>query len=558
MTAMNTKYALKTPSTIRAGSSSSQKRIRALIVALALVVCPSAFAQGTVMPIPLAQWFTNAGAVFDTGGLCVFRAGTSTLASTYTTAALSVANSNPILFNSAGRPTSGGVFLTPGESYKFELRDFTGVVTPTCVAPITGSTIWTVDGIQAVPGSSSGVDVTATAGESITAGDAVYISTGLGGLNAGQIYKMDADLIYKSTGAVMVGLAPNAITSGSSGAMRVSGAVTVAGPLNAGAPYYAAAAAGSITVTPPTNAIRIGVAQTATSIVVGHTEAPVSPRGPPCGRLTLTTGLPVTSSDVTAATTLYYTPAGSCNTISLYDGTAWEEYAFAELSIAVPATTNQMYDVFAYDNAGVVALELTAWTNDSTRATNIVLQNGVYAKTGVLTRRYLGSFRTTAVSGQTEDSFAKRFVWNYYNRVPRAMRVLEATDSWQYTTSTWRQARASTANQVAFVIGVADAPADFDVLAYADNSGGGAHMAVSVGLDSTSAPTTGNKGIRAYVTATGGFVPVFSSLRVFPAVGYHFAAWLEYAITNTNITTWYGDNGDATLQQSGITGVILG
>ena len=46
-------------------------------------------------------------------------------------------------------------------------------------------------------------------------------------LNAGQWYKMDADLVYASTGAWQVGIAPSAIASGASGTIRISGAVTV-------------------------------------------------------------------------------------------------------------------------------------------------------------------------------------------------------------------------------------------------------------------------------------------------------------------------------------------
>jgi hypothetical protein len=179
-----------------------------------------------------------------------------------------------------------------------------------------------------------------------------------------------------------------------------------------------------------------------------------------CGlRLTLTTGLPVTPADVTAATTVYITPyeGGIC---SFYDGsTSWTALANVETSIALGAdAANTNYDVFCYNNSGTMACERLAWSSDTVRATGISLQNGVYVKTGTTTRRYIGTYRTTATIGQTEDSFAKRFVWSYYNRQKRAMRVFEATDSWPYTTATWRQANGSTANQLAVVVGVAEVP----------------------------------------------------------------------------------------------------
>jgi len=85
------------------------------------------------------------------------------------------------------------------------------------------------------------------------------------------------------------------------------------------------------------------------------------------GRLTLTAGQPVGTADITAATSVYYTPHVG-NRIALYDGSAWQSISFPETSIAVPATTHTIYDVFAYLSSGSLALELTSWTNDTTRA----------------------------------------------------------------------------------------------------------------------------------------------------------------------------------------------
>lgn len=278
-----------------------------------------------------------------------------------------------------------------------------------------------------------------------------------------------------------------------------------------------------------------------------------------CGRLTLTTGVPVTTGDVTAATTLYYTPNG-CDLITLYDGvSAWNTINFTELSIAVPATTSTVYDVWVYNNSGVATLELLAWTNTTSRATAIVRQNGRYVKSAVTTRRYVGTFETTTSSGQTEDSAAKRYVWNYYNRVPRVLQnTIETTDSWTYTTKTWRQARATATNQVNFVVGVAEVPVSLTVHALATgNSTGTPLFYTGIGLDSTSAIATGCLvGISAQANA-GYYSNMVSELTTVPAVGFHFAAWLE-ASTAVGSTTWFGDNGDATFQQTGMVGTIPG
>lgn len=271
-------------------------------------------------------------------------------------------------------------------------------------------------------------------------------------------------------------------------------------------------------------------------------------------RLTLTTGTPVTTSDVTGATTVYASPYKG-NSIALYDGTNWVKRTSAEMSIAIPVAALTMYDVFCYDNSGTPTLELAAWTNTTTRATALVMQNGVLCKTGALTRRYLGSFLTTAVAGQTSDSLTNRLVWNYYNRVRRPMRVLEATDSWTYTTATLRQANAATTNQLNFVIGVSEDAVSANVQVVAANSGSTTYL-VAVGLDSITAKATGC--VNSFTTASSAGVSqtLTASVTTFPGVGFHYLSWLEYS-TASGTTTWYGDNANSGLFQSGIYGELL-
>lgn len=273
-------------------------------------------------------------------------------------------------------------------------------------------------------------------------------------------------------------------------------------------------------------------------------------RGVPCGRLTLTTALPVTSADVTAATTLFYA-LYSGNQIALYNGTTWENFIIAELSIAVPGTTATMYDVFVDYNAGTPALTVTAWTNLTTRATALTRQDGVLVLTGTLGKLFVGSFCTTAVSGQTEDSLANRLVWNNYNRVMRPMRVIETTDTWNYSTATWRQARATTTNQLGVVVGVAEGGIEVSVFSDAFNSATGAAPASGVGFDSTTAPAAGCRMVRGAAPALNISAISLASFHTIPAIGSHTFVWLEIDNTGSGTTSWVGDNG-STVQQSGI------
>ena len=139
------------------------------------------------------------------------------------------------------------------------------------------------------------------------------------------------------------------------------------------------------------------------------------------GRLTLESGVPVSSTDQTAKTTVYYTPYDG-NLLSLYNGTSWNAYSFAELSITTSGlSANANYDIFAYVSGSTVTLEYSsAWTNDTTRANALSLLNGVYVKSSDNTRRYLGSIRSNA-STQFTDSLANRLVWNFNNKVLRGM-----------------------------------------------------------------------------------------------------------------------------------------
>jgi hypothetical protein len=82
-----------------------------------------------------------------------------------------------------------------------------------------------------------------------------------------------------------------------------------------------------------------------------------------CGRLTLESGVPFSTTSQTAKSTVYWTPHDG-NSIPIYDSTAggFLNRASAEVSVAVPSTRFCLYDVFAYWTGSAVALETTNWT----------------------------------------------------------------------------------------------------------------------------------------------------------------------------------------------------
>lgn len=172
----------------------------------------------------------------------------------------------------------------------------------------------------------------------------------------------------------------------------------------------------------------------------------------PGGRLTLESGVPVSTTDQAAKTTIYYTPYVN-NIIVLWDGNRWQPVTFAETSLALGTlTAAKLYDVFGYLSSGALVLESLVWTNDTTRATAVTLQDGRYCKSGDKTRLYLGTFYTASTT-TTEDSVAKRYLFSYHNKVKKNG-LKSSSTSHTYTTSAWRYWNDDAANVIAFVSGI--------------------------------------------------------------------------------------------------------
>jgi hypothetical protein len=368
------------------------------------------------------------------------------------------------------------------------------------------------------------------------------------------------------------------------------------------------------------------------------------------GRLTLTSGSPVTTADVTAATTLYYTPCAG-NSISLFDGTStWTVRTFSELSLSLSGyTANTNYDIYAFWNGSAVALESQTWGTDTeynitgvslaasavvtytvtdsankfavndvvcvqgitgnvgdvvhgvwvvtavggtgnnrtvtlgyldssgrtytsggtirkldNTRTAPVYQNGVLVKSGATTRRYLGTIMTTGTAGQTEDSIARRFVWNYANRRERKLAHSEENNSWSVARAgtppayPWLPANSRAVNRVQFTCGIAEDMIRVDVCG-CFSGGTNSFVLASISVDKVDYNSVWDqyKG-KMYLSlnSSGNFLPMYASYEdVF--TGYHFLTWVEYANV-TSLTSYGRDASDFKLRQIGMGGYILG
>ncbi len=191
----------------------------------------------------------------------------------------------------------------------------------------------------------------------------------------------------------------------------------------------------------------------------------------------------------------------------------------------------------------------------NSRATNIVLQDGLYVKSGDSTRRYLGTLRILSTTGQCEDSNLRRFLWNCYNRISRKMVVTDPTSSWGNGSAAWTSARSSTANRVQLVMGVNEDPVDGAANSVVQSTSGNFQLTgAGVGLDSTTADSSDINGGGCANNTTGlsdgdGYSGHFS---LYIGIGYHFLQWLEYGGSTFGL---YGTTGPV---RSGLKATVLG
>ena len=172
------------------------------------------------------------------------------------------------------------------------------------------------------------------------------------------------------------------------------------------------------------------------------------------GRLTLSTGVPVTMADVASSATVYFTPHIG-NRIALYvENYGWRNYQFAELSIDISGVAAKRIWIFL--SMIMRARSPWTWKNGAMTLCGLLLWSArteFWSRTVRLLIAILGTCRTFN-TGVCRDIEANRYLWNYYNRVEKHLLVKDATDSWTYTTAdTWRAMNTSNNNRVSVVIG---------------------------------------------------------------------------------------------------------
>lgn len=304
---------------------------------------------------------------------------------------------------------------------------------------------------------------------------------------------------------------------------------------------------------------------------------------PPQGRLTLQSGLPVMTADQAGVGTIYYDAYNGGNIVPYYTGSAdaLDQITSNEMTLTLEAAgagvenNNDNFDIWWFHNAGTPVIVVATngsgggWSADtggsltargtgysqidnSTRQyitnKNIITHayNGTtdYGPIAANQATYLGGFYTTA-AGKTTQQFAPTPVvggtnncvclYNPFNLRTLTSFEVDATNTWNYGTATWRAADGNANNKVRYFDGLGQ----MLVVASAATQAAGPNQdcSVSVDFDSASAAPTGFIGdnFNGNGTIAGG--------TTFMGIGLHYAQWIEKA---SGTCGFNGSNAGAT------------
>ena len=345
-------------------------------------------------PIQSTQFIPGSATPANGGQLFFYLAGTSTKQTVYKDNAAATAWSNPIVLDSGGNlPLGGEVWFTQGISYKV-------IFAPANDADPPASPYWTKDNLTGIN------DVSSTTSEWIAGPAPTFVSATSFTLTGDQTATFTVGRRVRTTNTG--GTVYSTITNSVFGALTTVTVVNDSSTLDSGLSAVAYSILASNNVSVPQSSYNVQPQQG--------------------GRLTLSSGQPVTSTDV-VSTVLYWTPYKG-NTVDIYDGSAnWRRFTYTEVSTVAPAVTG-VRDAFLYATSGTLTITTLPWTNDTTRATTVAFQNGIPVLSGDTGKLYLGTYWNT--SGTIPDTASTRCLWNYWNRVERSMFKTATTASVVY------------------------------------------------------------------------------------------------------------------------------
>jgi hypothetical protein len=360
---------------------------------------------------PFPQFFDSSPNVYSGGKLYFYASGTSTPLSTYTTKALAVANTNPVVLNSAGRPSTD-IFLQDLE-YKVVLKDVNDVV------------IWTADPVS--HRDSALVAKTLTGNGSPNG--AVAGTAGSASILPDFYWDYTNSVLYVCTAT---GTASTAVWT----AVNASSATAAVPPPQGRLTPVSGASVISSDATSVTAIYYTPVVGNLVPIYNGASMIPTE-----FSELTLT--LAASHALNTIYDVFVFSNSG---VLTLATGPAWNTSTAGSGARGTGASTTQIARV---KGLYVNAVSMTG-------------RNGANTYTiGANLATYLGSIFIDGTAGQvtchTSYGQSRKWgVWNAFNQRQILLKAGDATASWATATATWRQSRADATNFAMAFTGLAD------------------------------------------------------------------------------------------------------
>ncbi|HEY2070724.1 MAG TPA: hypothetical protein VGG48_14300 [Rhizomicrobium sp.] len=291
---------------------------------------------------------------------------------------------------------------------------------------------------------------------------------------------------------------------------------------------------------------------------------------PPQGRLTLTSGVAVLSSDVVAATSVCYTPDQG-NLVPLYNGASMVATAFSEVCQTLSDATkspaagaaSSCYDYFVWSDSGTFRVSRgPAWSSVTSRGTGsgtseLERVSGLPANKWSIANGP-SSDRGTWVGVGCTDSGGATITMNFnpspaaggsanmlglcngYNARLAASINADSNDSWSYTTAAYQAKDASAANGITYVACEQGTEVDaFDTEGALNTSS--AFRKIGVGYDSTSAPDAASS-VALVSPSANSITAMIAILSKMSGLGRHTVTPLEY-MQAVGAGTWYGKDG---------------
>lgn len=276
-----------------------------------------------------------------------------------------------------------------------------------------------------------------------------------------------------------------------------------------------------------------------------------SPNTPPVRsgrRLTLTSGIPVTSTGTTSSN-IFYT-AFEHDGVPMWDGSRWRLWRGGELSLPLSGlVANTNYAVFCHWNSGSPILQLDPWFDNTRRRALINPTPQLVRQDGIMVSQtnsalHIGDIRTISAT-QTIDNLSQCFISNVYNRVRRNLKKFESAVSWNPLSTgvaPWGNRSGATtaglANRLEWIScdNSNSVTATFNPRAILPS---GVSLAVGIGLDSITAVSLPYS-LASSITVTNTY-PI--TVEENPGMGYHFLQTLTSASALTVSLSGNGECG---------------